>query len=246
MKIQEERLAEIVKNNPQLLNFLDRLDIPLGFGDKTIEEVCRKYQIQVPFFVELMQLLIKKYEFNPLYIDEFEPKLTIKYLRNSHNSYLKDYLPDIDSIIKKLKATEPNRANDCNILMNYFRDYRTECVKHLQREDNIIFPYILQLENAVSEGNCSDELMDQINKYPIRNYVREHDSLNEMLNDLKFLIIKYFKPFDDAKAVRSLVKILYDLDEDLHLHELIENHILFPQAQKMEEQILKMQLQHSL
>lgn len=239
MKIQDERLVDVVKDNPILLNFLERLDIQLGFGDKTIEQICKSNHIEIPFFVEMLQLILKKYEFNPRYIDEFEPKLTVKYLRNSHKSFLNDYLTEIEVNIESLKKYEKNRKKDCYLMMNYFQDYKTEFIKHLKYEDNTIFPYILELEKSLSEKKPQTEIILKIKKYPIANYMRIHDSLNEKLNDLKYLIIKYFKPFKYTKIVRTLIMILYELESDLEIHELIENQILFPQTKKMEEVVLK-------
>ncbi|OGU10695.1 MAG: hypothetical protein A2X61_04985 [Ignavibacteria bacterium GWB2_35_12] len=239
MKIQGEGLAEIVKDNPNLLNFLDRLDVQLGFGDKTIEQICKSNHIEIPFFVEMLQLILKRYEFNPRYIDEFEPKLTVKYLRNSHKSFLNDYLSEIERYIESLKNNETNRKKDCDLMMNYFQDYKTEFVNHLQYEDNTIFPYIIELEKIISENIPNSKIIEKIKIEPINNYIKDHGSLNEQLNDLKYLIIKYFKPFKETKIVRSLIKVIYELEEDLEIHELIENQILFPQTKKMEDKVLK-------
>lgn len=239
MKIQEEKLGDIVKYHPQLLNFLDRLDIQLGFGDKTIDDICREYHIASDFFIELLQLIIKKYDFNPNYIEEFEPKLTIKYLFKSHKSFLNDYISDLEIIIENLKNEEINREKDCNLLIKFFNDYKVEFCEHLNYEDNVIYPYILELEKAISDIKPEKSIVDRIKHNPMKNYIKKHGSLDEKLNDLKSLIIKFFKPFKSAKNIRLLIKLLYELEEDLHLHELIENKILFPQAKKMEEIILQ-------
>lgn len=239
MNLQKEKLADAVKKHPSLLNFLDRLGIKLGFGDASIDEVCRNNTIPIPFFIELMQLIIKRYEFNPNYIKEFEPKLTVSYLENSHKSFINDYLNDFEIIINELSHLEIERHQECLLLERYFKIYRSEFEEHLQYEDNIIFPYILALESSIVSNNYDYTIFDKIQNNPITNYMKNHSSLDDKLNDLKSLIIMFFKPFRAEKLVRKLLKLMFELDEDLKLHELIENKILFPQAKQMEEKILQ-------
>lgn len=238
MKIHDEKLGDIVKNHPQLLNFLDRLEIQLGFGEKTIEDICKEKQISSVFFVELMQLITKKYDLNPNYIEDFELKLTIKYLVKSHHSFLNDYIFDLEILINKLQKDEVGREKDCILLIKFFNNYKSEICEHLNYEDNVIYPYILDLEKSISDNKYDNSILDRIKLNPIRNYIKKHDSLDDKLNDLKNLIIKFFKPFNSTKNIRILIKLMFELEEDLKLHELIENKILFPQAKKMEDLIL--------
>lgn len=236
--MKEKKLADFVKNDPTVLDFLNRLEIPLGFGDKTVGQICEEYNIDYYFFSELIQLIMKKYEFNPKYIDKFEIKLTVKYLRNSHKSYLTDYLQKIEKDIEQLSLLEYDRKKDCDVLNNYFLEYKLEFNNHLLYEDDDIFPYILELEKAYHSGKPSNELLQRIKGNKIINYVKKHDSLDEKLNDLKNLLIKYFKPFRERFLVISLLKTMYELEEDLKLHDLIENQILFMQAKKIEDNII--------
>ena len=239
MNVFDTKLADHVKEHASLLNFLDRLDIALGIGDKTVREICEEYDIDIYFFSELLQLITKKNEFNPRYIHKFNINHTVKYLRNSHHSYQTAYLPDLKSYIDKLENLEEGRKKDCELLNKYFSDYRREFLEHLEYEDGNIFPYILELERSYTSGDPDSSLLKRVRENPISNYVKKHSSLDEQLSDLKNLLIKYFKPFEHASVVRSLLKVLYELENDLKLHELIENQVLFPQVKIIEEKLIK-------
>jgi regulator of cell morphogenesis and NO signaling len=214
------------------------LDIQLGFGDKTIREICKEHGIDQYFFVELLQLIINKYEFDPINIHMFSIDLTVKYLKNSHKSYLEDYLPQIIGYIESLSLIEANRAKDCRVLQVYFKEYREEFNKHLKYEDTIVFPYILFLIEKHESTEYDSEFIGSIKKNSIKYYIRKHESLDEKLQDLKNLFIKYIHPFDNSTIVRSLLRVLYELEQDLRLHEMIENQILFKQAESIENNIL--------
>lgn len=243
MKIHEERLGDIVKIYPQLLTFLARFNIQLGFGEKTISEICFEHKISLNFFIELMLLIIKKYDFHPNYIEKFEPKLTINYLIKSHKSFLNEYIIDIENIIQELKKEELTREEDCKLLQKFFEQYKIEVIEHLDNEDKLIFPYILKLEEIIEFNTIDTAIIDIIQKNPIKKYIKKHHSLDEKLNDLKNLIIMFFKPFNSTRKIRLLIKLLYELEEELKLHELIENKVLFPLTQRMEDKILHVLIQ---
>ena len=238
MAILDEKLAIYIRKHPDLINFLNRLGIPLGFGNKTIKIICDEYGIDHYFFTELLQLIIKRYPLDSGNIHKFNIILTVKYLRSSHRHYLDFFLPDIEKMINILSESEPNRQKDCKVISYYFQAYKKEFINHLDNEDNYIFPYIIDLNAAAGISTKNDEMLDRINKNTIKNYIISHESLDEKLFDLKSLLIKHVKPFNNYFLISKLLKALFDLEEDLKIHELIENEILFQQALRIEDKLI--------
>lgn len=236
--MNNRKLADFIKREPRLLDFLDRFGIKLGFGDATIGEIANKYEIELYFFKEMILLISNIHGFNPRYIEKFEINSTVNFLKNSHKSYLEEFLPKIEYLINELKMAEKERAKDCEILHKYFFDYKSEFETHLEYEDKDIFPYILSISQTAKDSKYTEQIVESIKNHSITNYIKQHESLDEKLNDLQNLLIKYFKPFKRNDIIKSLLKITYELEEDLLIHDLIENQILFPQAQKIEELIL--------
>ncbi|HRP02111.1 MAG TPA: hemerythrin domain-containing protein [Candidatus Kapabacteria bacterium] len=222
MILEDNKLADYIKDYPALLNFLDRLGVKLGFRDNTIKQVCEQYNLEVKFVIDLMMLIINRDEFNPNYLDNYAVINTVKYLKNSHQSYEFDYLPEIESLINRLAELERNRELDCKLLMMYFKEYKDDFIKHINYEDSVIFPLIVNANNTNEDIN-----KDNI----VAEYMQNHDNLDEKLVDLKNLLIRYFRPFENIAIIRSIINLLFEMEEDLRIHELIENKILFPKAQ---------------
>jgi len=237
---KKSKLADIVNKNVQLLPFLHRMNLKLGFGDKTIDEICKENNINEEFFIELMQLIIKKYEFNKKYADNFEINLTVDYLKKSHQSYLNQNLRKIEDLINQIIELETSRKDDTAILLNFFLGYKKEFYLHLQHEDSDIFPYILKIEEYFRNKSSDYEVKTLIKQNTIKKYITKHESLNEQLNDLKNLLIKYFRPFDNELLIQSLILKLFELERDLLDHELIENKILFPTVYQIEQHLLNL------
>ena len=48
---RNDKLRELVLSQPQLLPVLSRFNIALGFGESTVEEVCRRNDVDVETFL---------------------------------------------------------------------------------------------------------------------------------------------------------------------------------------------------
>ncbi len=215
------RLAEIVEVDYNLLFVMSRFGIRLGFGDRSIAEVCRKYDISPQLF-----LLVCKVYSIPNYLPLIQtlsrtdlPNI-IRYLHNSHTFYTELSFPNLDAKVRKLtdRCEEKNR----NVLLKFFNDYRHEVDIHFTYEEEVVMPYIKRL----LEGEKSD--------YSIMQFKDNHSDIQEKLGDLKNIIIKYL-PDDGGSDLRyDLIYSILQLEDDFAKHTLIENRILIPLALKLE------------
>lgn len=235
---KQNKLGDVLTSNQILLQVINRIGIKLGFGDKTIEEITKELSIDTEFLIELFNLIVSKGKINTKYIDSFKTDWTILYLKNSHAAYLNDYLISIAHFFDELKKHETDREDDIKILINFFNVCKKEFEQHLNYEDNIIFPYITKLESCYESNELNDETRILIEKHSVKDYISHHESLYEQLNDLKNLLIKYIPPFFDKNGVTNCLKTIFELENDLKNHELIENNILFPKVIIMENLVL--------
>ena len=81
------KLADMISVNYYLIFTLPRLGIPLGFGDRSVAEVCAKYNVPVDFFL----LVCNVYTFD-FYVPDKEDvvitdmRMLLPYLQASHNT----------------------------------------------------------------------------------------------------------------------------------------------------------------
>ena len=71
-------------------------------------------------------------------------------------------------------------------------------------------------------------------KYAVAEYQEHHNDIEEKLNDLKSLLIKYLPLKNDQSIRRNLLFRLFELEYDLNIHSQIEELILIPLVSKME------------
>ena len=102
------------------------------------------------------------------------------------------------------------------------------------KEERILFPYIIGLEDAVTNRRpLLRPAFDTVSN-PIRTMMREHDNAGHLLKQMRHLTLDYTPPADACMSYQALYQALNELEKDLHEHIHLENNILFPSAAEME------------
>lgn len=217
------KIADLIDVNFKLLNVLSRLDINLGFGENTIMEVCVRQGIDLNSFL----LICNVYTYDG-YIPSVElmsgadPATIVDYLHNSHSFYL---LKEFKALEEELKAmVEPCDATQKKVVARFFSDYKAQVENHFEYEESVVFPYI----RALMAGQ-------RYASYSIEQFEENHSNIDETLNDLKNIVMKYLPDTCDTVLRNQVLYRIYRLGEDLLKHTLIEDNILIPMVNKIEE-----------
>ncbi len=238
MKIlQDNKMAEVIHLNYHILSILYRFDISLGFGDKTIAQVCNDNNINTNFFLEITNAFINK-DYSPEdNLQSFSIELIVNYLQKTHIYYTKEKIPEILNLINNLEF-KTNTQRNIKLLKNFFTQYSNEFNQHINREDNFIYPYVVSLQKAFDTKKISKKNIELIKDTPIASYQVEHENVEEKLYDLKNILIKYLPPAKDPKIINTILSKLFKLEDDLNEHTRIENNVMIPKAIKLEKIIL--------
>ncbi|MGM9805520.1 MAG: LuxR C-terminal-related transcriptional regulator [Candidatus Aphodosoma sp.] len=213
------RLRDLVDDNNLILLVISRFGIPLGFGDNTIEYICKENNVDCDTFLAIANIISgQEYSRYKTALPDL-----IKYLENAHSYFLDFILPTIRE--KLISAINCHDTNDVGFLiLKYYDDYVLEVRNHMEYENETIFPYIRHLINDKSGGEVN-----------IKDYSLNHDSMAEKLQELKDIVIRHYRQTNS----NLLNYVLYDIincGNDLKSHCDIENRIFLPQAIKLEEE----------
>ncbi len=237
--ITSTKMADVIHRDYKLIPVVSRFGIEYGFGNKTILEVCKVHDINVWFFLEIINSYHNPDYFPKKQLQNFSAALIIEYLKNTHQYYREQKIPDIQLIIDEMerKAIVANHTN-IKLLNDFFKNYKVELFRHLNREDEKVFPYILSLENALNTHSVSNGLILEIKADPIEDYERNHDNVEIKLSDLKNLILRYLPPVLCKELCQKLLMELFRLEKDLENHARIEDNVLIPKVKMIEDKII--------
>ncbi len=216
------KVSEIIEQNFKLLAVFSRLGIKGSFGEKTLAELCASEGLDTDTV-----LLIAKVYSAPQYKASVEELRhcyigdVLRYLRASHEYYLKSALKVIESTIEELIS--PCKKSQKQVIWNFFTDYRTELEKHFSFEEEKVIPYMEKLIFGQKDKDFSIEAFED-----------NHSNIDESLSDLKNLVMTSLPhECDDTKRI-FLLQFLHSLQSDLRSHTYIEDNILVPKAKLME------------
>jgi len=217
---ETDSMYDLISDNYFMLLIINRFNISLGFGEKTIEEVCKLNNVNVDTFLCVSNLLLNKDYKVDINNNNISLPQLLSYLIASHNIFLNSKLPDIR---KRLLSALENEKNAVSII-NFYDNYVAEVRKHMKFEEDTVFPYI----NSLINGEIFKE------KYSIKQFSDHHENIDIKLNDLRNIIIRYYS----IKSTIELNNVLYDMfncSKDLSLHNNIEDFILIPLIKKIEK-----------
>ena len=208
------KMADMIASNYDLILMLPRFGIPLGFGDKSVKEVCREYGVDENFFLTVCNI----YSFDDFQPDDeelsrIENRLVVEHLQASHRYYIEERLPHLQHHLDRIAdgAGEQSAA----ILKKYFSDYCREVRDHVRREER----NLVQMLDALRNGS---------GKSVSEHYQKSHDNIKDKLGDLTQIIYKYIPGERLNEEMMELVFDIMQLSRDLEKHATIEELLLMP------------------
>ena len=207
------KMAELMNVSPVLPGVLTRMGIPFGFGEDTVDEVCRRNGIDPETFLLICSVYAGDGSLPAKErIRKAELKDVLKYLRCSHTYYMEVAMKELTTALESL--TEPCDERHKNTIRKFFTEYKEELFKHLEYEENTVFP---QAEAALLHKHSASD-----------DYEENHSHVEEKLDDLKNLVMKYMPPECGQQEIFQALTCIFSLQEDLARHILVEEGILVP------------------
>ena len=105
---------------------------------------------------------------------------------------------------------------------------------HMMKEEQVLFPYINRMEEAVLEKRPIMPPMFGTVQNPVQMMMHEHDSAGQALHEMRELSAGYAPPEGACVSFQTLYRALDEFERDLHQHIHLENNILFPRSVEME------------
>lgn len=155
----------------------------------------------------------------------------IGHITRTHHVYVRAASPRLIELAAKVAAKHGTNHPALSEVEELLAALTEELSIHLMKEEQILFPYIIRLEESALQrepappSTCFGSIEN-----PIRMMMFEHDSAGEALRKLRRLTDDYAIPADACMSYRALFQGLAELEADLHQHIHLENNILFPRA----------------
>lgn len=214
----DNRMCDLVCDRYPVLQVMSRFGISLGFGDKTIAEVCEENKVDTATFLAVVNLLMNFGNGAEL-AEGISVRSLTDYLHNSHGYFLEFRLPAIRR--KLIEAVDCSLSDVSFAIMRYFDEYVAEVNKHMAYEEQTVFPYVESLLSG--EKNVS---------YSMDVFRRQHDQVESRLRELKNIIIKYY-PAGGTNELNGVLFDIFTCEQELATHNAVEDEIFIPAVERL-------------
>lgn len=214
------RMSEVVEEHPSLIPVINRFGIRLGLGDFTAAEICEKYDINIDFFITLINTFLNDSYFPEKKLQGFHITQIVDYLTKTNQYYTHSQLPNIERHLASFISVSDPQNESLTLIGKLFNTFREKLLNRIKTDENEWFPHILQL--------CQKQTNDKpLSYYPNTLNIPE-DPTEALLTDLKHIIIKHLSGNYNENLCYAVIVTIHSLHTDIKQHNRIRYRILAP------------------
>ena len=211
----DTKLCEVIVDEPSVVPVINRFDIVLGVGDRTIKSICKEKGIDTSFFITILNAFIHESFFLENVTGAFNAGDVVDYLRKTNNSYLRNQLPNIERHFAAL-ISRSDSNNNLPLLFNFYREVKTEIERRID-SDNQWFDAIISAEQSNSEVSVAGNAIQA-----------ESDSIEDKLSDLINMFVIHLCGDYDRNLCHAVLFAVISLEKDICQNNRIRNRVLRP------------------
>lgn len=235
---KDNTVASIVTENIKTAHIFKKhgIDFCCG-GGISLKKVCEKRNVEINALMNDL-LSIDETIDSTQDFDKWELDTLIDHIINTHHTYVKESLAILSQYANKVAKVHGHHYDFLHEVNALFHQISNELVSHMQKEEQILFPYIKSLVlTKKNNQTISTPPFGTVNN-PINIMEHEHESAGEVLRKIAALTSNYTTPSGACNTFKALYSKLEEFEQDLHQHIHLENNILHPKAIALEQKII--------
>ena len=229
-------VRDLAVENPAATRVLERFGIDYCCGGgKSLREACAAANIAAEELVDSLKAADqgKNTNGNKDWKVELLSDL-IDHIVETHHAYTREELQRLEPLLAKVCSIHGQRHPELIRIRQLFGGLSQELSMHMMKEEQVLFPYISRMEEAVLERRPIMPPMFGTVRNPVQMMIQEHDDAGQALHEMRELSEGYTPPQDACVSFQTLYRALDEFERDLHQHIHLENNILFPRSVEME------------
>ncbi len=226
INIRNTSLGEIVAENPLVIPVLNKYGLDYCCGGKdTLSRAIHEGNLDEEKVYEELEGVMKETEtLTELFRDWRKasiPEIMDRILQ-THHVFMKETLAELNALLfKVLKAHYRNHGGLLLEVHKLFGTLKTELEAHLIKEEESLFPRILDYSQSGDIAMQKEILEEMVTTE------EEHDAAGDLFRKLNNVTGGYRAPEDSCISFQRTFELLNALEKDTFNHIHLENSILF-------------------
>ncbi|MDR0977325.1 MAG: hemerythrin domain-containing protein [Prevotellaceae bacterium] len=217
-----DKMSDLICDNFSLLMVMSRFGLSLGFGDKSVRDVCLAQGVDWPTFLAVANFVSEEQYTYSEEESHFSLASLMDYLKRAHSYFLDYNLPDM-----RQKLQEAIACDDTNevagLIMKFYDEYVEEVRRHMEYENRQVFTYV----DRLLDGHLDPH-------YDIATFAGKHNQIETRLKELKNIIIKYYPEQENNNRLNAVLFDIFNCEKDLAQHCQVEDYLFVPAVAQLE------------
>ena len=236
MPTATQSIGEIVTAEPSAAAVLERFEIDLcSQADAQLEHACAELQLSVDQVLEKLTEAESRASGTTVpRVESYSLTRLIQHIVRTHHQTVRQELPRFAELSQRIARNHGDKSPQYKTVATLIEQLRAEMFAHLEKEEQVLFPYIVRLEEAADDRSTPPYACFQSVGQPISAMVREHDSAEEIVAQIRELTNGFEAPEWACARAIAFHASLAAFETDLRRHVHLENDLLFTRAIAME------------
>ena len=203
-------------------------------GCRTIEQGCRDAGADERAVMRELEGVLGTPAIDGPDFKSWSARALIDHIVSTHHAYVREAIPRLRRHTQKIAEVHGVRHSELSHIARLFGRVADEMTDHMQKEEQILFPFIAAQEEAARQGRPVPPSPFGTVGTPIRMMETEHQFVGDAMAEMRQLTGGFRPPDDGCGTYRVCLQELDAFERDLHAHVHLENNILFPAAMAVE------------
>ena len=234
----EKTVRELALENPAATRVFEKLGIDYCCGgNQSLEQACRAANLPVDQVLDSLEMAEQTTRVTQKIHDWQREPLgdLVAHINTTHHKYTREEIARLGPLFEKVCSVHGQNHPELLHVRASFTGLAQELTMHMMKEEMVLFPYIVRMEEAVIQHEPVLPPPFGSVQNPVAMMEREHESAGAALRAMRQASNGYATPLDACVSYQTLYKTLSEFEADLHRHIHLENNILFPRAIAMEQ-----------
>jgi regulator of cell morphogenesis and NO signaling len=210
-------------------------------GNMSLKSACDLKQLNYATIMDELSGATRNIQVsNQLPFHSWKTDFLIDFIMHLHHEYIYQTAPALNISLQSFSVGHSKKYPEFTHITELFSQLSNMLMVHNRHEDEIIFPYIKQMDAAHRRKEAYANLFVRTLRKPLHNIEREHEQISKLMDGLRSAANDFSFSTQACSSYQVLIQRLKEFYDNLVQHKFLEHKILFPKALTIEQQLLQL------
>jgi regulator of cell morphogenesis and NO signaling len=237
----DRRISEIVQADYRTAEVFKKYRLTYCCGaDLSLRTACEGQGLDYDYVVKELTESTRNLQLSAgLSFQKWRIDFLIDFIGNVHHAYAYEVLPSLSTGLQAFAVSHRKKYPHLEEVADLVNKLSDMLIAHNKHEDEIIFPYIKQINRANEKKEAYGNLFVRTLRKPLEGIDREHEQMQEILDRISALTNHFAIPEKACTSFQVYHHRLKEFYDNMAQHTYLEHDILFPRAIAIEQQLLE-------